>query len=43
MTSSLNLASLFTGAIAEHLAIIGQLDAQQEASERAATSPAGAK
>jgi D-sedoheptulose 7-phosphate isomerase len=36
MTSSLNLASLFTGAIAEHLAIIGQLDAQQEAFERAA-------
>ncbi len=37
MTSSLNLASrLFTGAIAEHLAIIAQLEAQQEAFERAA-------
>ena len=36
MTSSLNLASLFTGAIAEHLAIIGRLDEQQEAFECAA-------
>ncbi len=36
MTSSLNLASLFPGAIAEHLAIIAQLEAQQKAFERAA-------
>lgn len=36
MNSSWNLASLFTGAINEHLAIISQLDAQQEAFERAA-------
>jgi D-sedoheptulose 7-phosphate isomerase len=36
MKSSLNLASVFSGAIAEHLSIIEQLDAQQEAFERAA-------
>jgi hypothetical protein len=32
----MDLASLFTGAIAEHVAIIRDLDAQQEAFERAA-------
>jgi D-sedoheptulose 7-phosphate isomerase len=36
MTSSLNLASVFTDAITEHLAIISRLDAQQECFERAA-------
>jgi len=36
MTTSLNLASVFTDAITEHLAIIGRLDEQQEAFERAA-------
>ena len=36
MTTSLNLASVFTDAITDHLAIISQLDAQQEAFERAA-------
>jgi D-sedoheptulose 7-phosphate isomerase len=36
MTSSLSLASRFIGAINQHLAIISQLDSQQEAFERAA-------
>jgi D-sedoheptulose 7-phosphate isomerase len=36
MKSSLNLASLFSGAIAEHLAVISNFDAQQEAFEQAA-------
>ncbi len=36
MTTSLNLANVFTDAITEHLAIIGRLDAQQEAFERVA-------
>jgi D-sedoheptulose 7-phosphate isomerase len=36
MTTSLNLASVFSDAVNEHLAIISQLDAQQEAFERAA-------
>jgi len=36
MTPSLNLASLFRTALAEHLAIVAQLDTQQEAFERAA-------
>jgi D-sedoheptulose 7-phosphate isomerase len=36
MTTSLNLASVFTDAITEHLAIIGRIDAQQEAFERVA-------
>jgi D-sedoheptulose 7-phosphate isomerase len=37
MTSSSNLASLFSGAIADHLAIIAELPAQQLAFEQAAT------
>ena len=36
MTTSLNLAAVFTGAITEHLAIISQLDAQRDCFERAA-------
>ena len=36
MTTSLNLASVFTDAITEHLAIISQLEAQRESFERAA-------
>ena len=36
MTPSLNLASVFTDAIAKHLAIISQLDAQKDCFERAA-------
>jgi len=36
MTTSLNLASVFTDAITEHLAIIGRLDALLEAFERVA-------
>jgi D-sedoheptulose 7-phosphate isomerase len=36
MTTSLNLAGVFTDAITDHLAIISQLDAQQESFERAA-------
>src|SRR5208282_6301291 len=35
-TSSLNLASVFTDAITQHLAIISQLDAQRDCFERAA-------
>lgn len=34
--SSLNLASLFPGAITEHLGIIAQLEAQQKAMASAA-------
>ncbi len=36
MTPSLNLASVFTDAITDHLAIISQLDTQREAFERVA-------
>jgi D-sedoheptulose 7-phosphate isomerase len=36
MRSSLNLASLFSSAIAQHAAVISRLDEQQEAFERAA-------
>ncbi|MGB8890154.1 MAG: D-sedoheptulose 7-phosphate isomerase [Candidatus Korobacteraceae bacterium] len=36
MPSSLNLAGVFTDAIAEHLAVIRQFEAQQDAFERAA-------
>jgi D-sedoheptulose 7-phosphate isomerase len=36
MTSSSNLASLYTSAVADHLSIIGRLDSQQESFERAA-------
>jgi D-sedoheptulose 7-phosphate isomerase len=36
MTPSLNLASVFTDAVTEHLAIIGQLDSQRESFERVA-------
>ncbi len=36
MPSSLNLAGVFTGAIAEHLALVHQFEAQQDAFERAA-------
>ncbi len=36
MTTSLNLATVFTDAVTEHLAIITQLSAQREAFERAA-------
>jgi len=36
MTSSLNLASLFSGAIADHIAVISNLDTQHDAFECAA-------
>ena len=36
MTPSLNLASVFTDAVTEHLAIISQLDSQRESFERVA-------
>jgi len=36
MTPSLNLASIFTDAVTDHLAIISQLDSQRECFERAA-------
>src|SRR5580704_8124483 len=36
MPSSLNLAGVFTDALAEHVSIIRQLEAQQDAFERAA-------
>jgi len=36
MTTSLNLASVFTDALTDHLAIISQLDAQRDSFERAA-------
>ena len=41
MTTSLNLAGIFTDAITDHLAVISQLDAQQDAFERAAIRMTG--